>query len=440
MVEIDCGQGSKPPPQISDMFQRFALAFKTKTYDLFAEDTPVDGDGDVLALLDSAEEFIPDQKVVVIKPDHSGDDNLLRRVVVPSLFATVSAFEASYLQLQAAHVPRIDQNALKQADESLVSILQKLAELKSFYNRPGSNRRRSDFPATSYLEFQVQENQSKLRALETIANSLQSQIDAKDEELNARRKELDQIKASYTELSRRAAAPTVVEQRFLTIGVFSAMVGDAVKSLRCFTKLLIDLMHKAGWDLENVSNYIHPDINYAKNGHCRYAYLSYVCMRMFQNFDKKDFGLSDAQTAVDSYWQQLVDHISKDPNSNPNKSFLQFCQRKYEVLIHPTMESSIFSNLDRKDKVLESWKSLSVFFESFVRMASSVWVLHKLSNSFDPAVEIFVVAKGSSFSTVYTEDVSTKSNVGKGTSVGFTVVPGFKFGGTVIQSQVYFCV
>jgi hypothetical protein len=103
------------------------------------------------------------------------------------------------------------------------------------------------------------------------------------------------------------------------------------------------------------------------------------------------------------------------------------------------MESSIFSNLDPNEVILNSWKSLSVFYESFVGMASSIWTLHKLAFSFDPMVEIFKVERGVDFSMVYMEDATRRCILPGKTraKVGFTVVPGFKIGRTVIQSQVY---
>ncbi|KAK6162542.1 hypothetical protein DH2020_002383 [Rehmannia glutinosa] len=473
MVEMEGGPSSKqpPPPQISDMFQKFALAFKTKTYELFAEDSAAaDSDGDVTLLLDSAEELILDQKVVVIKPDSgSGPDNSgaqLIRALIPSLFATLSSFEASYLQFQAAHVPEIDQNALELADKLIVSILQKLTEMKDLYK---DSKKRSlglncgfDFPAVTFLEFQVQENQSKLRVLETIVNSLQSQMDVKDDEARDMRKKLDNILVSNADLSRKLGLKNgnigLGMEVLLTIRVFEAMLGDSVKSLRCFVKLLIDLMQRAGWDLEEAANSVYSGVDYAKKGHFRYAFLSYVCLGMFHNFDKNDFGLCDNEIICNgskhsengnndsennSYLRQLIEHVASNPmeilSKNPKCEFSRFCEKKYEELIHPTMESSIFSNLDRKEKVLESWKSLTVFYESFIRMASSIWLLHKLAYSFNPAVEIFQVGRGVEFSIVYMEDVLGKCGLPRKTRprVGFTVVPGFKVGRTVIQSQVY---
>ncbi|KAL2549910.1 protein GRAVITROPIC IN THE LIGHT 1-like [Forsythia ovata] len=51
-----------------------------------------------------SDEFIPDQKVVVIKPDrnHAPDpDAHLTQTIIHSLFAIISSFEASYLQFQS---------------------------------------------------------------------------------------------------------------------------------------------------------------------------------------------------------------------------------------------------------------------------------------------------------------------------------------------------
>ncbi|KAI3449103.1 hypothetical protein Pfo_005768 [Paulownia fortunei] len=471
MVETEGVPLSKQPQQISEVFQKFALAFKTKTYELFAEDSTA-ADVDITLLLDSVEEFIPDQKVVVIKSDPcSGPDNwgsLLIPTLIPSLFAALSSFEASYLQFQAAHVPEVNQNALELADKLIVSVLQKLTEMKNFYkdSRRNSSSLNGDFefPAGSFWECQVQENQSKLRALETIVNSLQSQIDVKEDEVRILRKKLDEVWVFNAELSRKLESK---EERIglgmevlLKVRVFEAVLRDSVKSLRCFTKLLIDLLRSAGWDLEEAASSIYSGVDYVKRGHFLYAFLSYVCLGMCQNFDKNDFGLCDYEIicngngskhsengVVDSenngYLKQLIEHVTSTPieilSRNPKCEFSRFCERKYEELIHPTMESSIFTNFDWKENVLDSWKSLSVFYESFARMASSMWLLHKLAYSFNPAVEIFQVGRGVEFSMVYMEDIVGQcSLIGKtGQRVGFTVVPGFKVGRTVIQSQVY---
>ena len=141
--------------------------------------------------------------------------------------------------------------------------------------------------------------------------------------------------------------------------------------------------------------------------------------------------------------KQLFEYVSSNPmdllSIHPDCDFAKFCEHKYQRLIHPTMESSIFVKMDKNETVLNSWRSLSMFYEAFVRMASSIWILHKLSYASDPVVENFQVEKGVDFSMVYMEDVTkrfTWSSKGR-EKVGFTVVPGFKIGKIIVQSQVY---
>lgn len=241
----------------------------------------------------------------------------------------------------------------------------------------------------------------------------------------------------------------------LTVRVFDSMLREAQRSMHGFAKILIGLMKEAKWDLDLAANSVHPGVDYKKRGHNRYAFLSYVCLCMFKGFDSEGYGLLDVNGIVCNNGigsnpgertpiGKLKEHLScNNPmevlNKNPNCGFSRFCEMKYQELIHPTMESSIFANLDRNEAVLSSWKSLGVFYESFVKMASSIWLLHKLAYSFDPVVEIFQVERGVDFSMVYMEDVTKKGSF-SGRSrpkVGFTVVPGFKVGRTVLQSQVY---
>ncbi|XP_075476469.1 protein GRAVITROPIC IN THE LIGHT 1 [Primulina tabacum] len=470
MAEIEGGPSPNPPLQFSHMFQKFALAFKSKTYELFAEEeSSAAADADLFTLLDSAEESIPDLKVVVIKPDPSSGPNsspsLLLRSLIPSLFATLSSFEASYLQFQTAHVPEIEEKALEVADRSLVAILQKLSEMRGFYARKIRGLSCDfEFPAGSFLEFQVQENQSKLRALEIMVNSLQSQIDVKDDEVKVLKKKLEKLRVLNDDLSRKLGLKegkmSSGIEVLLTVRVFEAMLSDSLKLVRFFSKQLIDLMKRVGWDLEMAANSVYSGLDYSKTEHFRYVFLSYICLGMFQNFDKSDFGLCDIEPMRNEngikysgsgvsnsensfYLKQLIEHVSSNPREilvkDPKCEFSQFCEMKYEELIHPKMECSIFSKLDGKEKVLDSWKSLSIFYESFVRMASSIWLLQKLAYSFSPTVEIFQVERGAEFSIVYMEDILGKSSFPGKTMplVGFTVVPGFKVGKTVIQSQVY---
>ncbi|TKY66345.1 IRK-interacting protein [Spatholobus suberectus] len=490
MPEMD-GSSAKPP-QISEMFQKFALAFKTKTFEFFSDEnaSPLD-DSDGFSLLDSTEEIIPDQKVVVIKPDPDPSHNFspgtpppqsppqsptlqisppppefpepepettpplteaqireTTHALISSVFAAVSAFEASYFQLQSAHVPFVEEHVTN-ADRVLVSHLQRLSELKKFSCSPDPR----GFPFGSCLEAEVSENQSKLRTLGTVSNRLQWELEQKHDEVVALRAKLDEIHRGNVNLSKKLCASALNSSCdvLLTVKVFDSLLHDSSRATHRFTKILIGLMRKAGWDLGLAGNAVHPNVDYAKKGHNQYALLSYVCLGMFHRFDSLNFGMeetvsnghgSDLENR-NGCLKQLLEHVSSNPMDllgiHPGCEFSRFCEHKYERLIHPSMESSIFVNLEEKEAVLNSWRSMSMFYEAFVGMASAVWTLHKFSYAFDPAVEIFQVERGVEFSMIYMEDVTkrlTWSNKGRA-NVGFTVLPGFKIGRVVIQSQVY---
>jgi len=370
------------------------------------------------------------------------------------MFAAASSFEASYFQLQTAHVPFVEENVTA-ADRVLVSHLQRLSEFKKIYKDWRRNPEfDSDFSIGSCLEAQVEENQSKLRILGTVSNRLQSELEQKHDEVSTLRKKLDEIQKTNVKLSKKLCGNlNSSSEVLLTVKVFDSVLHDASRATHKFTKILIGLMRKAGWDLDLVANMVHPNIGYAKKGHNQFALLSYVFLGMFQGFDSEEFGLSDGEILSNgnaleskkknSSLKQLLEHVSSNPmellSIHPGCDFSKFCELKYERLIHPTMESSIFINLEQNELVLKSWRSLGVFYEAFVRMASSIWTLHKLSYAFDPVVEIFQVQRDVDFSMVYMEDVTRRFTWPSQSraKVGFTVIPGFKIGRIIIQSQVY---
>ncbi|KAJ8429069.1 hypothetical protein Cgig2_031360 [Carnegiea gigantea] len=119
-------EGSVKPQQISEMFQKFALSFKSKAFEFFSDEF------EKVSLLDSLEKFIAEQKFAAVKPAsmlpvlahvaRNGkriSNAQFNQTLIASLFATISSFEASYLQLQTAYVPSFDEVAVKNADKAL---------------------------------------------------------------------------------------------------------------------------------------------------------------------------------------------------------------------------------------------------------------------------------------------------------------------------------
>ncbi|GAB2230887.1 hypothetical protein Droror1_Dr00015184 [Drosera rotundifolia] len=454
------------PPQISQMLQKFALSFKAKAFEFFADD---DDDhhpssSSTTAHDDAADHYsetLPVLRCQAESPETPlcspqqrqgrSSNRQFNQTLITSLFATLSSFEAAYLQLQTAHVP-LDEDAVRVADKALVSHLQTLSEFKRLYENYYHNPNFSvEFSTGSCLEFQVNENQGRLRALKSVFNRLQSEIDLKDDQVSGLRTSLEELQGLNSQLSDNLDRN---RQIMLTVKVFDGMLRDGCRAIHRFASRLIELMKTTGWDLDLVASSVYSAVGYAKKRHNRYAFLSYVCLKMFQGFDSECYGFSSENGSLSnghvesdsrkvSALKQLTDHISSNPmevlKMNPNGAFSRFCEGKYQELIHPTMESSIFKCFDEQESVIKSWKSLSDLYELFVNMASSIWTLHRLAFSFDLPPKIFQVERGAEFSMVHMEDVTGRFKYpGKERpKVGFTVVPGFKIGQTVIQSQVY---
>ena len=89
----------------------------------------------------------------------------------------------------------------------------------------------------------------------------------------------------------------------------------------------------------------------------------------------------------------------------------------------------------------------AAWLAEFAEMARRVWLLHCLFWAFDGGASVFQARPGERFSEVFMESVSDADGGGSGAApavaaggqlaVGFTVVPGFKVGRTVIQCRVY---
>ncbi|XP_047042515.1 protein GRAVITROPIC IN THE LIGHT 1 [Lolium rigidum] len=452
------------------MLQKFALAFKTKTIEFFAEEDEEDeyaapGEGGVLA----------GQRVFVLKRDPhnpspaggerengsaSGEE---AAAAAAAALATVSSFQAAYLHLQAAHTPFLPEAAAA-ADALAVSHLRRLSELKRLASG-GAPADDGSLALTAHLEDQVRENQALLRSFDAVVNRLQAALDAKDAAAASLRWEHAALADGNARLAGRldrALAPQPgagggdALGAMLSASVFDSVLRDALRVAHRFTRALADLLRCAGWDLADAAAAAYPGIAYSKQGHCRYALLSRVCLSMFDGFDSYQFGGRTDASALEGIelairrnesLQQFIEHSDADPmelmSSSPDCQFAQFCDRKYKQLIHPGLESSLFGNSDCG--ALPVMATVGPLYEMFITMASSIWTLHRLAWAYDPAVGIFQVSRGAEYSSVYMESIvrpkafSASKEVGKTVrpKVGFTVVPGFRLGGTVIQCRVY---
>ncbi|VVB03439.1 unnamed protein product [Arabis nemorensis] len=376
--------------------------------------------------------------------------------LISNLFGNISSLKSAYIELQSAHTP-YDPEKIQAADKVVISELKNLSELKHFY-RENNPKPVCVSPQDSRLAAEIQEQQSLLKTYEVMVKKFQSEIQNKDseitqmlqkiEEANQKRLKLEKnLKLRGMSTNEGSGGDGNLQFPDLTTELFISTYEAASKAVHDFSKPLINMMKAAGWDLDSAANSIEPDVVYAKRPHKKYAFESYICQRMFSGFQQKNF-LVNSETAsaddTEAFFRQFLALKDMDPldalATNPDSNFGKFCRSKYLILIHPKMEASFFGNLDQRDYVTGGGHPRTPFYQAFLKLAKSIWILHRLAYSFDPAAKIFQVKKGSEFSDSYMESVVKNIVVDEkeeSPRVGLMVMPGFWIGGSVIQSRVY---
>lgn len=377
--------------------------------------------------------------------------------LVSKIFTNISSLKSAYIQLQAAHTP-YDPDKIQAADKLVISELKHLSELKHFY-RENNPKPAYTSPQDSRLAAEIQEQQSLLKTYEVMVKKFQSEIHNKDSEIHQLQQHIQEATQKRAKLeknlklrglSSKGSDGSAEENGFfsteLTPDLFKSAVEAASKAIHDFSKPLINMMKAAGWDLDAAANSIEPNIVYAKRAHKKYAFESHICQKMFSGFQQENFSmkLDNVTGTKESFFQQYLALQGTDPldsvGQTPDSNFGKFCRSKYLIVVHPKMEASFFGNLDQRNYIMGGGHPRTPFYQAFLKLAKSIWLLHRLAHCFDPAVKVFQVKRGSEFSEVYMDSVVQNFIVDESEEkpkVGLMVMPGFSIGGSVIQCQVY---
>lgn len=377
--------------------------------------------------------------------------------LVSKIFNNISSLKAAYIQLQDAHTP-YDPEKIQAADKLVIEELMKLSELKHAY-REQKPKLTSSSPQDSRLVAEIQEQQSLLKTYEVMVKKFQSQIQSRETEILQLQQQIQESQQRKVKLEKKLKQRGLLsrepgdseEDNFfsieLTPSLFASIVETAYKSIHDFAKPLINMMKAAGWDLDAAANAIEPSVVYAKRAHKKYAFEAHICQRMFGGFEEKTFCVDtgDLNVSNEGFFHQFLAIRAMDPldvlSQNPDSIFGRFCRNKYLLIIHPKMESSFFGNVDQRNYVMSGGHPRTPFYQAFLKLAKSIWLLHRLAYSFDPNVKVFQVRSGSEYSEIHMETVVKNlilSDDGEQRpKVGLMVMPGFMVGGTIVQSQVY---
>ncbi|KAL3851414.1 hypothetical protein ACJIZ3_013296 [Penstemon smallii] len=372
---------------------------------------------------------------------------------VAKLFATVSAVKAAYAELQMAQFP-YNSEAIQNADQAVVDELKALSELKHRFMKKQID---SSPPHVTLMLAEIQEQQSLMKTYEITMKKMQGEIENRETQIDSLQEQFQEIIQSNKFLEKKLNASgsfSILDNvKFSDLNPkdFILVLHYGLRSIRNFVKFLIKEMESANWDIEAATNSIQPDTVFSKRDHKAFAFESFVCREIFTGFNDPCFSIqtNEQSLATENHNRRLfffeqfkklrsvsVLHFLKQ---NPNSLFGKFLKSKYLHLVHPKMEFSFSGNLNQRKMVNSGEFPETEFFKMFAEMGRRVWLLHCLGFSFDEEVSVFQVQRNSKFSEVYmdsvTEDVFAAAD--GGFRVAFTVVPGFKVGQTVVQSQVY---
>lgn len=384
--------------------------------------------------------------------------------LLATLFAGVSAVKAAYAQLQLAQFP-YDAEAIQSADAAVVAELTRLSDTKRRYLRdPAAAARGAAAAGHTTLAAHAEEQRHLLKTYQITARKLESELRAKDAEAERIRSSLTaELRAERALEARLHPGRTLASLDDLHLSGlnpthFLTALRHTVKSIRSFSKSMLNSMQSAGWDLAAAAVAVHPGVPLRRAGDTKFVFESYVAMKMFANFHRRDFNFSflDEREFYDRrrFFEEFTE-LKAEPASafldvrNPRwGGFGKFLRAKYLSLVHARMETAFFGRLEQRG-IVSAGPGFpeSSWFAEFAEMARRVWLLHCLFFAFDGGAEedgasIFQVRTGARFSEVYMESVSDgraddAAVAADDRVVGFTVLPGFRVGRTLIQCRVY---
>ncbi|KAG8385400.1 hypothetical protein BUALT_Bualt03G0039100 [Buddleja alternifolia] len=371
---------------------------------------------------------------------------------VAKLFATLSAVKAAYAELQMAQFP-YNSDAIQSADQAVVDELKALSELKYTFLKKQID---SSPPHVTLMLAEIQEQQSLMKTYEITMKKMQAEIERKETLISSLQQQLQDTIQNNKSLEKKMNASgsfSILDNvKFSDANPkdFVLVLHYCLRSVRNFVKFLIRDMESANWDIESAASAVQPNIIFSKRDHKAFAFESFVCREMFTGFNEPSFSIqnNDHYSLPGDIYQRRVFfyeqfrklrsvNVIHFLKQNPGSLLGKFLKSKYLNLVHPKMEFSFSGNLNQRKMVNSGEYPETEFFKMFAEMGRRVWLLHCLAFSFDHEVEIFQVKQSSRFSEMYmesvTEDVFAAAD--GDLRVAFTVVPGFKVGRSVVQSQ-----
>ncbi|XP_024393575.1 uncharacterized protein [Physcomitrium patens] len=208
---------------------------------------------------------------------------------------------------------------------------------------------------------------------------------------------------------------------------------------------------------------LESEVIVARPSDYKFLVQSFILRRMFLDFDSECFNIESCMTEIfdieehsKSCFQEYLKYrtvsetVTLLTDNRAHSGFLrEFCFKKFLHIVSESTEEAFFGDFNHSDEICAGRHPSSRFYESYLKLAVSVWLLHRLAFSFQPPARMLSVRKGSQFNPTYMESavpgISNGEIVVEGEGgalpfealVGLMVHPGFRCGSSIIPAQVY---
>ena len=189
----------------------------------------------------------------------------------------------------------------------------------------------------------------------------------------------------------------------------------------------------------------------------KFLVQAFICRRMFLNFESECFSIESCMAAIwdeeelakicfqeFQSFRRNTEAVTKVIDNRANSPFLrEFCFKKFLSIVGETTEVAFFGDLQHSEDIFSGRHPRTRFYESFCKLAVSVWLLHRLAFSFVPPARMIPVPRGAKFDPSFMDsavpgmfDDDDEGHSFQAT-VGLMVLPGFRVGKSIIKAQIY---
>ncbi|KAK9756456.1 hypothetical protein RND81_01G099000 [Saponaria officinalis] len=267
----------------------------------------------------------------------------VKEAIAAKLFASISSIKAAYAELQSAQFPYNDE-AIKSADEDLVSELMVLSDLKhKFFCK-------SLEPTPPYVTLllgEIQEQQSNIKTYEITIKQLEWKLEQKDGFIASLSRKFEGVTERNKSLQKRlnsSGALLSVRNDITLLELnqchFIRVLHYGLRSLRHFVKHLVCIMERKNWDIDLAAKAIQPNAKFDKPEYRIFAIESYVAQLMFDGFNHLNFCVPDEgfhkhEEFFQSFVKMQTLTTTQIFTQYPKCPFTRFCKGKYLKVVHP---------------------------------------------------------------------------------------------------------